>query len=92
MLPLVQNSFFDEHDIRLVRTMEVGEWIVIEADNAAPTDDPPYIFVRGRHRKPRVVWDFEGIDPDLTNMALANVPGIPTALARCFAWSVSHRD
>ena len=92
LLPLVQNDFFDKHDIRLIRTMEVGEWIVIEADNAEPTDDPPYIFVRGRHRKPQFVWEFEGIDPDLTNLALANAPGIPTALARCFAWSVSHRD
>jgi len=92
LLSLVQNSFFDEQDIRLIGTMEVGEWIVIEADNAVPTDDPPYIFVRGRHRKPRFVWEFEGIDRDLTNLALASAPGIPIALARCFAWSVSHRD
>jgi hypothetical protein len=90
LLPYIQKFFFQKTAIRSLQSMQQGDWLIIQAGLAEGGDDPPFVFFRGYPSKPRVVWEFEGIDPDLMGLAIANAPGIPHALARCFAWSAGH--
>jgi hypothetical protein len=92
LLPYIQKFFSQKTAIQFRQSIQQGDWLIIQADTAKPGDDPPFVFFRGYPTKLRVVWEFEGVDPDLTDIAIANAPGIPHALARCFAWSAGHAN
>jgi len=90
LLPYIQQFFFQKAAIRFVQSIQQGDWLIIQADTAEHGDDPPFVFFRGYPTKLRVVWEFEGVGPDSMDLAIASAPGIPHALARCFAWSIGH--
>lgn len=90
LLPAVKDYFYYSKKVKFVSSLQLGEWLIIEATAQDGGDDPPLIFFRGRPKHTHVVWDWEGIGPDADEDAIKANPDIPKKLAECFQWAVGH--
>ena len=78
---------------KVLHAYRLGNWYLFNVDTRVA--DEAYVFFRGdpltRHYA--ALWEGgSGSQPELRTWARQNAPGIPEALAKCFAFgAASHR-
>jgi hypothetical protein len=91
MLPIAQQLKLSRVDV--LQSFRVGSWRVIYVDTHV--SDPGFLFYRNDPRRSTYIDIWAGSAmPDeqasISRWVQANVPGIPPALVRCFAWHVTQ--
>ena len=75
-----------------MESFKFGSWQIINVNS--PDSDAPYLFYSGDPLKTRYVTMWSGAarmdeEQEIKAWTLRNAPGIPSALASCFAWHVT---
>lgn len=83
----------DVTDIEVLQSFSEGNWRIIYV--GTHDSEPAFVFFNDNPIKSRYItlWGgAAGIDEeqDITNWAQKNAKGIPSDLANCFAWHVTH--
>jgi len=82
--------------VDVLQVFRQGNWRIVYVDTHR--SDNGFLFYRADPRRSRYITIWAGVaqsneETSIAQWAVANVPGIPMALAQCFAWHVTqHRD
>jgi len=79
--------------VTVLQAFGLEDWKIVYVQT--PNSDPPFLFFQGAPDRARLVtlWS-GGARPDeetsIRTWVIKNAPGIPSDLAKCFAWYVSN--
>lgn len=82
----------DVSKVTILQTFSLKDWSIVYVET--PNSDPPFLFFHGAPGKTHFVTLWSGgaradEEASIRAWAIKSAPGIPPALAECFAWHVT---